>query len=44
MNPKEVADAMGFDEIKCSKKHFLGVTGTSGEGLDDALKWLAANI
>ena len=44
MDAKEVANRMGFDSIKNQKKHYLGVVGTSGEGLKDALDWLADNI
>ncbi len=44
MDAKEVADKMGFDVIKCQKKKYLGVVGITGEGLKEALDWLAANI
>ena len=44
MKPDEVAVHMEFDKIKNPKKKCLGVCGIKGEGLPQALDWLADNI
>ncbi len=44
LKPEEVASLMEFEKIKNPKKKCIGVTGITGEGLKEALDWLADNL
>jgi small GTP-binding protein len=44
LKAEEVANYMEFEKIKNMKKKCLGVTGLTGDGLPQALDWLADNL
>ena len=44
MSAQEVANHMNFESIKNPQKKYFGVIGTTGEGLKEALDWLADHL
>lgn len=44
LSPKELASRVDFEKAQNPRKKCLGVVGITGEGLNEALDWLADNI
>lgn len=44
LKAQEVANFMEFEKVKNTKKKCIGVTGLTGDGLMEALDWLAESL
>ncbi len=44
LSPEEVSSAMDFNNINVQKKKCMGVVGTTGHGIEQAMEWIAKNI
>ena len=44
LSPGELANRMDFEKVQNPRKKCMGVVGITGEGLNEALDWLADNM